>query len=94
MGFGSAHSFMVASTSTPSTWCQSWAAPYSPAASSARSYPAENARPAPVTTTTFTSSSAVARSIASCRPASTALLMAFSFSGRLRVIHAAGPRVS
>ena len=51
-----------------------------------RSAPAQNARPLPVTTTTRTSSSAIARLMPSLQPASSPPLNEFMRSGRFRVI--------
>src|SRR3954452_19247775 len=94
VGFGSDQSSMVRSTSSARTSCQRSALSICCSTSSAMSYPAEKARPAPVRTTTFTSSSSAASRHDSRSRRTTSPLIAFSFLGRVSVTQAAGPRRS
>ncbi len=93
-GFGRLQTRIVTSMSCASSSRQPRAPSMPDSFSGEMSKPAENARPAPVSTTTLTSSSASARPSASWSPATISRLIALSLSGRLRVIQAAGPRRS
>jgi hypothetical protein len=85
------------SSSSRSDWLAGVGAPPPTAARAAapdRSAPEQNPLPAPVTIAARTASSWCAASIAVCTSSRTAAPIAFSRSGRFKVMIATGPRVS